>query len=101
MRALAIGLLLSVFLGGDGRTQSSVPREAESLAAWARISGVFTHPRCLNGHQLDTPLQDDGRRIHFPPVVRGTANNGAGAMPYEDFGERMKIWVVGSAAGPP
>jgi hypothetical protein len=80
MRALALGLLLSVFLGGDGRTQSSVPREAESLAAWAGISSVLTHPRCLNCHQPDTPLQGDARRVHIPPVVRGPDDMGAGTM---------------------
>jgi hypothetical protein len=80
MRALALGLLLSVFLGGDGRTQSSVPREAESLAAWARIASVLTHPRCLNCHQPDTPLQGDARRVHIPPVVRGADDMGAGTM---------------------
>jgi hypothetical protein len=61
MRALALGLFLSVFLGGDGRTQSSVAREVESLAAWAGIASVLTHPRCLNCHQPDTPLQGDAR----------------------------------------
>ena len=77
MRALALGLLLWVLLGGDGRTQS---REPESLAAWARISGVLTHPRCLNCHQPDTPLQGDRRRIHVPPVARGVDDLGAGTM---------------------
>jgi hypothetical protein len=80
MRAPALGLILSVFLGGDGRTQSSAAHEADSLAAWARIADVLTHPRCLNCHQQDTPLQGDTRRIHIPPVVRGTDDMGAGAM---------------------
>jgi hypothetical protein len=80
MRTLALGLLLSVSFGGDGRTQSSVPQEARSLAAWARISSVLTHPRCLNCHQADTPMQGDAPRVHVPPVVRGADDMGAGTM---------------------
>jgi hypothetical protein len=80
MRRLALGLLLWVLLGGEGRTQSSNTREPESLAAWASIFGVLTHPRCLNCHQLETPLQGDARRIHIPPVIRGADSKGAGTM---------------------
>jgi hypothetical protein len=54
--------------------------EQESLAAWGKISDVLTHPRCLNCHQLNTPLQGDSRRIHVPPVVRGADNMGVGTM---------------------
>jgi hypothetical protein len=78
--ALALGFLLWMLLGGDGRTQSFVIGEPESLAAWASIFGVLRHPRCLNCHQLDTPLQGDTRRIHVPPVIRGADSKGAGTM---------------------
>ena len=52
----------------------------EGLAAWRKISEVLTHPRCLNCHQLTTPLQGNSRRIHVPAVVRGADNMGAGTM---------------------
>jgi hypothetical protein len=83
MRALALrvslGLSLCLLLGGGGWTQTSATREA-SLAAWARIAEVLTHPRCLNCHQENTPRQGDARRIHIPPVVRGVDDLGAGTM---------------------
>jgi hypothetical protein len=101
MRALALGLILSVFLGGDGRTQSSVPRETESLAAWAGIASVLTHPRCLNCHQPDTPLQGDARRVHIPPVVRGPDDMGAGAMRCHNcHGERSNNRFSGVPGAP-
>lgn len=39
---------------------------------FAPIAGALLHPRCLNCHQPDTPLQGSGWR-HFPPVRRGDA----------------------------
>jgi hypothetical protein len=41
---------------------------------------VLQNPRCLNCHQLNSPLQGDSRRVHIPRVVRGTDNQGVGAM---------------------
>lgn len=67
-------------LGGSTSAQSAIVGEQDSLAAWAKISDVLTHPRCLNCHQLTTPLQGDTRRVHVPPVVRGADNMGAGTM---------------------
>src|SRR5258708_36176412 len=101
MRALALGLLLSVFLVGDGRTQSSDPREAESLAAWVRISSVLTHPRCLNCHQLDTPVQGAARGVHIPPVCRGADDMGAGTMRCHNcHGERSNNRFSGVPGAP-
>lgn len=57
-----------------------VASHAESLAAWNQIAAVLQNPRCLNCHQLDSPLQGDSRRPHIPHVVRGPDNHGAGAM---------------------
>lgn len=54
--------------------------ESLSLTAWDNIVQVLRHPRCLNCHQLERPLQGDSRRIHIPPVVRGSDNLGAGTM---------------------
>ena len=52
----------------------------ESLAAWAKIQSVLQHPRCLNCHQAESPLQGDSRRAHIPHVVRGSENHGVSAM---------------------
>jgi hypothetical protein len=54
--------------------------QATSLAAWSEIATVLQNPRCLNCHQLDSPLQDDSRRVHVPRVTRGPDNQGVGAM---------------------
>ncbi|MBR0937876.1 hypothetical protein [Bradyrhizobium jicamae] len=51
-----------------------------ALAAWDHIAGVLQHPRCLNCHQENVPLQGDMRRVHIPLVVRGPDNHGVGAM---------------------
>jgi len=73
-------LAVAVVSSNTGWTQAVASKEADSLAAWDKIAGVLRHPRCLNCHQLNTPLQGDGRRVHIPPVVRGTDNLGMGAM---------------------
>ena len=52
----------------------------ESLAAWAKIQAVLQHPRCLNCHQAESPLQGDLRRAHIPKVVRGPEDQGVSAM---------------------
>ncbi len=41
-------------------------------ALFAPIAEALLHPRCLNCHQPDTPLQGSGWR-HVPPVKRGDA----------------------------
>jgi hypothetical protein len=74
------GVLLSVAAGANGWAQTPAGGEAASLAAWDKIVAVLQHPRCLNCHQFDRPLQGDTRRIHIPAVVRGPDNLGAGTM---------------------
>lgn len=54
--------------------QDNKPSEAErtaALTAWDSIVTVLQHPRCMNCHQENYPLQGDERRIHIPLVVRG------------------------------
>lgn len=65
---------------GMDRDQAPASRQSESLAAWQKISTVLQHPRCLNCHQVNVPLQGDMRRIHVPLVVRGPDNHGVSAM---------------------
>ncbi|HLY58843.1 MAG TPA: hypothetical protein VKS60_24990 [Stellaceae bacterium] len=54
--------------------------QASSLAAWQRLLPVLEHPRCLNCHQANVPLQGDERRIHLPRVERGPDGMGDSAM---------------------
>ena len=76
------GLLLAVAVVSSAidLTQAVASPEADSLAAWDKIAGVLRHPRCLNCHQLNTPLQGDGRRVHIPPVMRGVDSLGTATM---------------------
>ena len=73
--ACALTLLLST-----GVSAQNTSNEAQSLAAWDKAVTVLQHPRCLNCHQLESPLQGDSRREHIPHVLRGTDNHGVGAM---------------------
>ncbi|MEH2613074.1 hypothetical protein [Bradyrhizobium sp. AZCC 1693] len=71
--ALALSLAAFSAYGQQGS-------QAESIAAWNQIVTVLQHPRCLNCHQQNVPLQGDMRRIHIPLVVRGSDSHGVGAM---------------------
>lgn len=62
----------------------TVPTRDQSLAVWPRIAAVLQHPRCLNCHQQDSPLQGDAARSHVPLVVRGPDGHGVGAMRCEN-----------------
>jgi hypothetical protein len=76
-----VAALFSIlFLGAAERAMAQAANRAESLAAWTQIQAVLQHPRCLNCHQLDAPLQGDARRPHIPLVVRGPENQGVSAM---------------------
>lgn len=68
------------FLAVPKSALSQAPSRADSRAAWNQIVTVLQHPRCLNCHQKDSPLQGDSRRLHIPMVVRGPENHGVGAM---------------------
>lgn len=76
--AFVVGVMVAVLLGA--RQVQAQESEVESLAAWETIAGVLQHPRCLNCHQMDAPLQGDAPRAHIPHVVRGDDNHGVGAM---------------------
>jgi len=54
--------------------------QAESLAAWTKIQSVLQHPRCLNCHQAQSPLQGESRRVQTPHVIRGSENHGFSAL---------------------
>lgn len=83
-RPVALLVLVSaLFLGLAGSATAQKPGSTETLAAWTQIEKVLQHPRCLNCHQDQSPLQGDARRPHIPHVVRGIANHGVGAMKCE------------------
>lgn len=73
-----LGLVAIAGLGADAQTPP--PATAQAAAAFEKIATVLQHPRCLNCHQQDTPLQTDAGRVHVPRVTRGTDNLGLGAM---------------------
>lgn len=77
----AAGALGSALLPGGTLGQTPGPTSPiEGLAAWDKIAAVLQHPRCLNCHQLETPLRGDSRSPHIPRVVRGPDDHGASAM---------------------
>jgi hypothetical protein len=70
-----------MFLTGEPLCgQGLTVRQTESLDAWKQIATVLQHPRCLNCHQLNSPLQGNTRRLHIPHVSRGPHNGGVGPM---------------------
>ena len=80
MRSVFRGQSFSPRLGGTQRIHAQSTTQAESLAALNKIVAVLQHRRCMNCHQVESPLQGDSRRLHIPHVVRGTDNHGVGAM---------------------
>src|SRR5258708_9143081 len=80
IRRVALFAMTAAALSGVTWAQSAASGQRDGLAAWRKISDVLMHPRCLNCHQLTTPLQGDKRRVHVPPVVRGPDSMGIGTM---------------------
>lgn len=55
--------------------------EAKSLAAFAELRKVLTHPRCINCHPAsERPNQGEESHPHQPLVVRGAGGMGATGM---------------------
>ncbi len=50
------------------------------LEAFAQIERVLLHPRCVNCHVPDGPLQGDAKRVHYPPVQRGVDGKGVAPL---------------------
>jgi hypothetical protein len=91
--------VMELLIAFDRTGWAETASESDSLKAWEKIVGVLRHPRCLNCHQPEHPLQGDSRRIHIPPVARGTDNYGAGTMRcyncHNDRNNEM-AWVPGA-----
>jgi hypothetical protein len=80
--AIAVLLAAALSVHGADNKQDTKPDESQkaaALAAWDRIVTVLQHPRCMNCHQENVPLQGDERRIHIPLVVRGPKDGEEGA----------------------
>ncbi len=59
---------------------SATPNRQDGLAAFAQLERVLKHPRCLNCHVPDSPLQGDFSRVHYPPVQRGADGKGVAPL---------------------
>jgi len=54
---------------------------ARSVALFAELGKVLSHPRCVNCHPAgDRPRQGESGRPHQPPVARGADGHGLPAM---------------------
>jgi hypothetical protein len=66
---------------GAAGQASTTDRLVLSRRVFAELSGVFTHPRCLNCHtSVDHPRQGDDQHRHTFNVKRGSDDMGAAAM---------------------
>src|SRR5258708_18183932 len=78
-------VLIGAFVGPAAAQAPGPAITAESKLEGARlylqIHQVLTHPRCLNCHPKgDSPKQGAERRIHTPPITRGTHDNGPAGL---------------------
>jgi hypothetical protein len=64
---LTVAFVLSPKIDGAGAQTASPPTSA---ATFEKIASVLRHPRCLNCHQLEVPLQGDRGWQHIPKVSR-------------------------------
>jgi hypothetical protein len=82
--ALMAGLLTSgaiALLPQRTQSQTAGP-PPRSAAAFERVAGVLTGPRCQNCHTLTNfPRQGDERHPHVFNVMRGPADHGAPGLP--------------------
>lgn len=77
---LALLALVALMLAPPPVEAQDAAATDTGLEAWSEIAGVLQHPRCLNCHQAEAPLQGDDGRAHLPRVQRGPAGLGMGPM---------------------
>jgi len=65
---LAVALVMLVPSGPTGAQTAGAP--AADAALFEKIAGVLRHPRCLNCHQREVPLQGDRSWKHIPKISR-------------------------------
>jgi hypothetical protein len=81
--AFRLALVLAALAWPSIELFSAEPAPSPQLAAaadFAPIAEVLRHPRCLNCHQPEVPLQGDEARLHVPRVLRGPDGLGVTAM---------------------
>ena len=59
---------------------SARPDRNAGLEAFAQMERVLLHPRCVNCHVPDGPLQGDAKRVHYPAVQRGVDGKGVAPL---------------------
>ena len=68
--------------GADFQPTQVSPRPDRNagLQAFAQIERVLLHPRCVNCHVPDGPLQGNAKRVHYPAVQRGIDGKGVAPL---------------------
>jgi len=94
-------LSLTILLCTTQQAMAQAATREGSLAAWVEIQAVLQHPRCLNCHQVESPLQGDSRRDHIPHVVRGPENRGVAAMKCDTCHNEMGNNLTSGTPGAP
>ncbi|WP_444930410.1 hypothetical protein ACJJIF_01040 [Microbulbifer sp. SSSA002] len=95
----AIALLLSGCEQRQGDDRKSSDANGLQHRDWETIVEVLLHPRCLNCHQLERPLINEGLP-HVPLVERGPDNMGVGAMRCNNCHSHKNNPVTGAPGAP-
>ena len=78
-----VGLAIAANAGAGDFSPTQIapnPDRNAGLQAFAQIQRVLQHPRCLNCHVPEGPLQGVEERVHYPPVQRGIDGRGVAPM---------------------
>jgi hypothetical protein len=78
MRFLVPFVAVVLSVGGCNRSRGARLADPELFDP---IASVLMHPRCMNCHQDDSPMQTDVAFRHQPLVVRGEDGHGAPTQP--------------------
>src|SRR5262245_15125132 len=65
---LAVALVMLLPSGRTGAQTAGAP--VADAALFEKVAGVLRHPRCLNCHQREAPLQGDRGWQHIPKISR-------------------------------
>ncbi|WP_444898639.1 hypothetical protein [Microbulbifer sp. SSSA003] len=108
LRHITISLLLLLVFTGCGNRQDTTGQDSQSQTSqvdntghqdWETIVEVLLHPRCLNCHQLELPLINQGSP-HVPRVERGPENMGMGTMRCSNCHSDQNNPVTGAPGAP-
>lgn len=78
---------------------SATPSRVAGLNAFAQMERVLLHPRCVNCHVPDAPLQGDFKRLHYPPVQRGLDGRGVAPLQCATCHSTKNSPLVGAPPG--